>query len=158
MKIAVKILPIGCDELIFLFDQSYQPIIEVKGVQYTSLKQFLSVFPQIIDNGLFIEFAKIVCFFSNGIEFQYIEDIESFKENYYGQIKAEQTSLSEEGIHLKDYGIFDLSTMHPPCFKDNYFAFFVRHDYLGIPYRGTLLYPIEIENPQVCYELLPLVE
>lgn len=155
MKISIQMISLGPHELFFLFDRHHQPAIEVKEVQYHSLGILLKTFPQLQQQDHFDKLAQIANFLAKGLEFQYIEEINSFKTSYYQQVELERSSLLYEGVTLKDYGIFDLSVMHPPCLKDHKFIFFVKHDYLGIPYQVSLLYPIGKDNPEMIYELLP---
>ena len=155
MKISIQMLSLGPIEIFFLFDHHHQPVIETMGIQYPLLPDLLETLPQLYEDQNLEKLAQIANFLAKGIEFQYIENIELFKENYYQQIEAEQASLLDEGPLLKDYGIFDLSVMHHPHLKDNQLVFFVKHDYLGIPYKVTLFLPIE-EMAKMSYELLPL--
>lgn len=155
MKISIQMLSVGSTELFFLFDQAHHPAIEMKGTQYTSLSHLLQALPQLANSQHIEKLAQIANFLAKGIEFQYIENLELFKENYYQQIEVEQLDLLNDGPKLKDYGTFDLSAMHSPLFKDQRLVFFVRHDYLSIPYQASLFYPIDQEPLRMSYELLP---
>ncbi len=157
MKISIQMLFVGPNELFFLFNHQHQPVIEMEGIQYHSLGQLLHILPQLHHPQHIEKLVQIANFLARGIEFQYIEDIELFKENYYQEIEAEQSSLLEDSPKLKDYGIFDLSGMHPPCLKKHQLIFFVKHDYLSVPYQATLFQPIESESLHMNYELLPLL-
>jgi hypothetical protein len=157
MKISIQMISLGPHELFFLFDYQHQPVLEVKGVQYHSLEAILKKFPELQQTKHLDKLAQIANFLAKGLEFQYIEDITLFKATYYQEVELEQSSLLYEGSALKDYGIFDLSVMHPPRLKDQRLVFFVKHDYLGIPYQVSLFYPIRKEHPEMLYELLPLV-
>ena len=157
MKISIQMISLGSHELFFLFDHQHQPVIEVKGVQYDSLAHLLQTFPPLYDQKNLKTLAQITNFFAKGVEFQYIEDIEAFSLSYYQQVEEEQSSLLYEGSAIKDYGIFDLSAMHPPKVENQTLIFFVRHDYLHIPYRVTFYYPSHPEKTlEISYELLPL--
>lgn len=153
MKISIQMLTLGSLEFYFLFNH-HQPIVEVQSIQYSSLEHLIQKCPQLIHPQNIDKLAQIANFMVKGLEFQYIENIEAFRENYYQQIEIEQLTLLYEGTKLKDYGIFDLSDMHPPRLNGNQLIFFVRHDYLGIPYRVTLFFPITNDTPQLSYELL----
>lgn len=157
MKISIQMLSIESTELFFLFDYQHQPVIEVNGIQYTSLRQLLDILPQLHHPQHLEKLAQIANFLAKGLEFQHIEDIELFKESYYQQIEAAQSSLLDDGPKLKDYGIFDLSAMHPPCLKKEQLVFFVKHDFLLIPYQATLFQPIENDLLHMAYEILPLL-
>lgn len=156
MKISIQMISFGPHELFFLFDHQHQPVIEVKGILYHSLGHLLKTFPEFQHQDHLDKLAQIANFLAKGLEFQHIEDIDYFKASYSQQVELEQSSLLYEGSAIKDYGIFDLSVMHPPCLKDQTLVFFVKHDYLGIPYKVSLLYPIEKDHPEMFYELLPL--
>jgi hypothetical protein len=157
MKISIQMLSVGSTELFFLFDKAHHPAIEMKGTHYTSLSHLLQNLPSLADPQHIEKLAQIANFLAKGIEFQYIENLDLFKENYYQQIEAEQLDVLNEGPKLKDYGAFDLSVMHSPRFMDQKLVFFVKHDYLSIPYRVSLFYPIDQEPLRMSYELLPVL-
>lgn len=148
---------VGSIEISFLFNHQHHPVIEVQGKQYSSLGPLLDKYPIFTHTQHLDKLAQMANFLAKGLEFQFIENIESFKEKYYQQIETEQSSLLYEGSLLKDYGIFDLSSMHPPHLKDRQLLFFVKQDYMGIPYRANLRYPLNDSNPMMAYELLPLL-
>lgn len=156
MKIFIQMISLGPHELFFLFDHQHQPIIEAESIQYHALGHLLKSFPQLQEQDHLDKFAQIANFLAKGLEFQYIENIDFFKAAYYQQVELEQSSLLYEGSSIKDYGIFDLSFMHPPRLEDHKLIFFVSHDYLGIPYEVNLLYPMGKDTPELLYELLPL--
>ncbi len=159
MKVFIQMMSIDSADLYFLFNQAHQPAVEIEGIiyTYTELKHLLQAIPA-LSNSLYLEkLAQIANFLAKGLEFQYIEDINRFKENYWQQIEEEQLDMTNECSCLRDYGIYDLSVMHPPYLKSNKLIFFVKHDYLSIPYQASLIYPIH-ENPcPMFYELLPLL-
>ncbi|MFI0434941.1 MAG: hypothetical protein ACH350_04330 [Parachlamydiaceae bacterium] len=157
MKISIQMISLAPHELFFLFDHEDQPVIEANQVQYRSLGRLLQMFPQLNFSKHLDKLAQIANFLARGLEFQYIEDIESFRLFYYQQMEAEESALLYEGTHLKDYGIFDLSVIHPPRMKEGKLIFFVKHDYLNIPYQTILHYPIGYGGPNMVYELLPLL-
>lgn len=157
MKISIQMISLGPHELFFLFDYQHQPIIEAKEVQYNSLGCLLHDFPQLNEQKNVDKLAEITNFLGRGLEFQFIEDIESFKLSYYQQIESEQSALLYEGSSIKDYGVFDLSVMHPPSLRGDKLVFFVKHDYLNIPYQATLIYPIGYGALNLIYELLPQI-
>lgn len=157
MKISIQMLSLGSTELFFLFDQAHHPAIEVKGIRYTSLGQLIQALPELTDKKHIDKLAQIANFLAKSLEFQYIEDIENFKESYLQQLEADELNLLQDTLKLRDYGIFDLSVMHPPHLIDHKLVFFVKHDYLSIPYKASLFTPIHIEGFHLSYELLPLL-
>lgn len=159
MKISIQMISLDFHELFFLFDHQHRTVIEFKEIQYQTLGSLLKVLPQLLREKNLTKLAQIANFLSKGIEFQYIEDIENFKTSYYQQMEEASFSLLNEKPSMNDYGVFDLSTMHPPLAKDHQLIFFVKHDYLGIPYRVTLHYPTANDlDPEMHYELLPLLK
>ncbi len=157
MKISIQMLSLGSAELFFFYNQAHQPAIEINGISYSSLSHLLQDLPQLALIENIEKLAQVANFLAKGLEFQYIENIESFKENYWQQIEAEQSNLLHETTKLKDYGLFDLSLMHPPQLRDYKLIFFVKHDYLLIPYQASLFYPIDREPLHMSYELLPVL-
>lgn len=156
MKISIQMLSIDSIEFFFLFNHRHHPVIEVQNIQYASLALLLHTYPFLSQSLHLEKLAQMANFLAKGLEFQYIENIESFREKYYQQIETEQSNLLDEGVTLKDFGIFDLSAMKPPYLENQNLLFFVRHDYSGIPYRASLLFPLE-NLPCLNYELLPLI-
>lgn len=156
MKASIQMLSVEGNEIYFLFNQVQQPAIEIKGIQYTTLYHILQVLPQLLSSENIEQLSKIVNFLAKGLEFQFIEDIEDYKTHYYDQLEAEHFDISQSIPQLKDYGVFDLSVMHPPHMVDHQLVFYVRHDYLTIPYRATFLFHKQLDNLQLKYELLPL--
>jgi len=156
MKISIRMLTLGSEELFFLYNHKQQPVIDVRGKQYANFGELYERYPQLGQKENIGALAQITNFFAKGIEFQFIENIEQFKENYYQRIEADQSSLLYEGSALKDFGIFDLSLMHPPILKGDRLTFFVKHDYLELPYQATVRYPIVNGQLEVSYELLPI--
>jgi hypothetical protein len=82
---------LGSSDFFFLFDAQYQPTIEVQGIPYTALGEILHFFPEFHQSQNLEKLAQIANFLANSLEFQYIENIEAFKEDYYQQIEAEQS-------------------------------------------------------------------
>lgn len=80
---------------------------------------------------------KLIVFYSN-YNYQFIENIESFRKNY--QKRIEEENKLEKPIHLLNYGTFDLSTMHPPKFVKTEqgldLVFFVHNSM--IPYQVSI--------------------
>lgn len=156
MKISVQMLSLDSHELFFLLNSENQPVIEIHEIQYHNLGSLLKAYPQLQREKHLDKVAQIANFLARGLEFQYIDDIENFKTSYSQKIERIPSSLLDERPSIKDYGIFNLSMMHPPLAKDHQLIFFVKHDYLGIPYRVTLHYPAANDpNPRMDYELLP---
>lgn len=157
MKTSIQMLSLENLEFFFLFNHQHKPIVEIQGHQFSSLHKLIQKFPLINQPQHLDILAQIANFLAKGLEFQFIQNIDSFRENYYQQIETEQSSLLYEGFNLKDYGVFDLSTMHAPLLIDQKLSFFVKHDYLGIPYKVTLMNPVDCNSPNIIYELLPIL-
>lgn len=157
MKIPQQILTLGSIELLFLFDQAHHPIIEFNGRGYSTLFHLLQDIPELGKSPHIETFAQIANFLAKGVEFHYIKNIEGFKKNYWQEIEKEKFSPFRKERQLKHFGTFDLSDMHPPILLDQRLTFFVKHDYLSIPYRASLFFPIREELFQMTYELLPLL-
>ena len=155
MKISIRMISLKSHKLFFLFDNDHQPIIEVEDVPYRSLKDLLDTFPELGAKNNLGTLAQIANFLARGMEFQNIEDIEAYKEFYCQQIESEKASSLYEGSTFRDYGLFDLSVIHPPCLKNHQLIFYVKDEYLNIPYQATLNYPIQHDHPEIVYELLP---
>jgi hypothetical protein len=157
MKISIRMLTLGSLELNFLFDRYHQPAIDVEGTIYTSLGSLCRHIPQFSEDQHLEKLAQVANFLVKGLEFDYIEDIELFKEDYAQQLEAEQLQMLNEEPHFNQ-GVYDLSEMHPPRVVNHRLVFFVKQEDPMIPYRVSLDYPVCTEMPIVLYEALALLK
>ncbi|WP_068468254.1 hypothetical protein [Candidatus Protochlamydia phocaeensis] len=157
MKTCIQVLHLDQATLYFFFDQDHLPAIQIEGVKYTSLYQLCRDFPHLLAPKQIEKMAKIANFLIKGLEFQYIENINAFKEDYFQRLEAGQTALLQNMPCLNDYGIYDVSIMHHPKIHNGKLIFFVKQDYTHLPYKASLDFPLKDENFSIHYELLPAI-
>lgn len=159
MKVSIQMISLEKNELLFLFNHKHQPVVEVNEIQYTSLSKLIDTYPILLSSKHLEKVSQVANFLARGLEFQYLDDLDSYSLSYYDEIKAEESPHSFGKIPLKKYGVFDLSVIHPPSLKEGTLLFFVKHDYLGIPYQVRVSdLNRHHEEPTVSYELLPFAE
>ena len=157
MHTAIQVLHVNLFELRFFFDQYQQPTVEIQERHYHSFPDLFHDLPLLSTTPYLDKAAQVINFLVKGLEFQYIDDISLFQTNYRRIIEDESFESPYEHTRLSDYGIYDVSGMHPPKIVEGQLVFFVRHDYTALPYRVSLPYPIAANDKSVYYELLPLM-
>lgn len=156
MKTSIQTLYVHKNEINFFFDKSNLPVIEINGQVYQSLPHLFIKFPLLFDCHCLERAAQIINFLAKGLEFQLIDNIEAYKDDYRERLESSQLELlSEMDEFTHDYIHFDLSSMHQPKLFDGCLVFFAKHDLTGFPYKVSLVFPINDENPDIDYELLP---
>lgn len=154
MRASIHMIPIGSLEIKFFFDQDDRPVLEIENRNYTSLFRLFEDFPHLSNPVHKEKVSQLITFLLTGLEFQWIENIEKFREDYEERIESDLISLGDGLSKLSDYGVYDLSVMHPPTVSKGKFIFFVK-DENQIPYKVSLPFPVKTEDPQASYELLP---
>lgn len=155
MKISIRMLQIENNELNFLFNADHQPIIEIENKHYSSLDPICKALPILLTPEYLNQYIQLANFFACGLEFEFIEDIPKFIKNYKETIENELLAPFDQQTKLSEYGEFDLSSIHAPQLINGRCIFFVKHDYLNIPYRASFTYPHQGGSPKINYELLP---
>jgi hypothetical protein len=154
VRTSIHMISIQNKELHFFFDQDNLPTVEIEEKKYSSFFSLLTDLPDLQHICDLDKVAQIINFFSKGLEFHYIENIEHFKEDYLQRIEAEQIDLGGN-LHLSDYGVFNVGLLHPPLLTERKLIFFVKHDYNSLPYRVSFPFPVTDGLVTIRYELLP---
>lgn len=145
-------------EFKFLFNAHHHPVIEVKGQPYTSLMDLFRDFPILTHPSHREKSAQMINFLIKGLDFQYIHNIENFKEAYQKQVEVEQESLMNPSFNLTQYGRFDVSVMHPPKLEKGKLIFFVKNEHDQLPYQVSLPFPVHSDKFYIHYQLLPFAQ
>jgi hypothetical protein len=157
MKTCIQMLHLDQTKLYFFFDQDHQPAININGAKYTSLYFLYQDFPSLATSLQVEKIAQITNFLVKGLEFQFIENIIQFKEEYTQVLEAGQIDLLHNVPCMHDYGIYDVSLMHKPKIVADELIFFVKHGYTQLPYKVSLNHPLIKKKFTVQYELLPFL-
>lgn len=149
MKASIQQLTLAEQEWLFFFDFEDKPCIEVDGITYTYdlLTDLFESFPTLFQLEL-DKTAQVVNFLASGLEYQFIENSDQFKEEFLQRL---------EGDKRYNYGLFDVSKMHSPIIRNSHFIFFVMEERTQLPYRVSMDLPYIEGISSIRYELLPYV-
>jgi len=148
-------LIIGSDELDCLFDAKGKPTILYKNTKYLTLQSLLEDAPNIGHSGPLKSLALLVHFFCGLKEYNFIENIAKFKEDYLTTIEHEKNTLEYMPERLIDHGIFDLSGMQYPTLEELDLTYYVQSKKTLLPLKAFCPYPLPQSNIQIRYQLLP---
>lgn len=140
-----------------LIDEHHTPAAKCGDQVYHGLADLIKNMPELTEPAHLNALAEICNFVFKGQEFHFIKDVEEFKKMYCERIEFEKAKLAPDLQRLSDFGIFDVSVMHPPRIVKHQFIFFVSNDYNQLPFRVLCELPFSREYPSVRYELLPYV-
>lgn len=151
MKSSIKLFFIEENEFNLLFNSLHQPTIEIANENYNSLKALLQKYPLLVCDTNLPKTVQMINFLLTGLEYEYIDDLEKFKEDYQQRIESEQATLVGNSVKLSDYGIYDVSFMHEPKLDKGKLIFFVKNDSNNLPYKVS----VDTISSKAHYELLP---
>lgn len=155
MKVSIQRIALEGNEFHLFFDQDQEPVINVSGQIYTVPSDLFQTFPFLSSIRYLGKAAQMINFLSVGLEFRFIENVEKFKDHYLQCIESELGSVDSDRPMLSQYGIFDVSHLHPPQIQDGSLVFYVKNDQTQLPYRVEVPFPPIEEEFEVQYELLP---
>lgn len=149
-------------ELEFLINDAGHPMIACDKNNmhsiHTSLFSLSKILPEVIQSKNQTLLAKIINFLVSGVQFEIIENPESYKTSYKSQYEAESNSFDFLNLSLISYGKFNVDEVSTPYIKKgetgkkNVLIFYVKNT---LPYRVTCELPIDQAAPKCHYELLP---
>lgn len=142
-------------DLLCQLDSHLKPLVRSGDKTYQSLFGLTQAIPVLELNDHLKALAKIANFLSGGAEYQFIEDISKYQEEYLNRVEFEQNSFDYIPNRIIDHGIFDVSVMHPPRIINNELVFYVKNDQNQLPYCVSVAYPITKESDGIRYQLLP---
>lgn len=135
-------------------DGNGRPSVAYKEKKHVSLSSLLRDAPWLLEAKNLKVLASAANFFFKGIEFDYIEDIEKFKQMYQEHVKNPISEEKPLPFQLVDFGVFDVSSMCDPYLDLDSFIFYVKNNYNQLPYRVSCSYLIQ-GTSNISYELLP---
>lgn len=142
-------------ELECLIDADKQPTIIYNNHKYKTLHSLLEMIPALSEPQSLQPLAYVVNFFAKGFDYQYIENIKQFKDDYLNRIEFEKNSFDYMPDRLIDHGVFNVVVMHPPLIINNELVFFVKNIQSGLPFKVSCPFPITSEFSSPLYQLLP---
>lgn len=154
MKIAIQKLKIDRAEWLFFFDDEHFPTIASDDKKYSCPWQLINDYPSFLLRENLDRSAQLINFLLHGTQYQYIDSIEGFKQDYQRSIDTAEFDSHVAG-QLINYGQYDLSDMRLPWLESDRLSFYVKHSYTSVPYRIAVLFPYAFHQVNVSYSLLP---
>lgn len=153
-SIQIEIIKVSSDIHLECQLEGKHPIVICNQKKYTNLRTLHKDVPELIDAIDLKDLAHLLNFMSSGREYQVLDKVKRYKDEYLARIEFEKNSFDYLPVRLSEHGIFDVSVMHAPRVVGEEFAFFVKNIESQIPYRVSCLYPIDLEKPDLRYQLL----
>ena len=132
------------------------------GTLHTSVTTLIEEFPFLTKAQNLLLFAKLANFLFKGLDYEVIEDVEKYKQEYLDQIDSESESFELPPFALTSYGgEFDVKEISPPYLKkdkaesDKHVLVFYATQ--RIPYRISCEFSLGSDDFSYRCELLPYV-
>ena len=136
--------------------ESNQPIIIYNEKKYASLAELCTDMPEFLLGSVDLKkVAQLLNFLTKGTAYQVIDNTKRYKEEYLERIEFEKNSFDYLPVRLSDHGVFDVTAMHTPQIVREEFIFYVKNAETYVPYRVRCPFPINVEKPNLDYQLLP---
>ena len=121
-------------------DTQNVPVVVIDDVLVTSAKELLASAPALQELEYVRVYANILNHLAHGYEYELIIDPAAFQMQYTKEYEAEdENEQSVPGlIHLHNYGVPSFKEIKSPFYEGDILIFYVRHNYLGVPYKATL--------------------
>lgn len=134
-----------------------KPVINDDNTVFTSIPELLKEYPTLTRVENITALCQAINFLSGGLEYQFIDDIPKYQEEYLNQVEFEKNSLDYNPNRLIDHGVFDINDMRGPRIHEGVIVFYVKNSHNSIPYKVTYSLSDEKNNlPR--YELLKYAE
>lgn len=158
MKIKIKEIPLA-NEKIILSLKNQNPHAEWKQKEYSYLWFLIEQAPQLSETIYLQEFCEISNFFWKGTQFEVINSISSYQQEYIDRIDLEYNNPADIfPYRLTDYAIFDISVMHEPKLLNGMLNYYVYNVTNGLPYLVVCPYPYPVASTKVHYQILPILK
>lgn len=102
--------------------------------QAHDMAELLHLAPMLANHPLAL--AQAVNHFAHGGDYQVIADPKAFEAEYRAKLAKEDPNAPFQAgvIRLRDHGVPDFTTLHPPALRDGRLLFYVVDTFLGVPY------------------------
>jgi len=116
------------------------PVVIVAEQEVSSTVDVLRIVPALSDPKWVRAYAGVVNHLAQGDDFKVIMDPSAFETNYRETYNAEdpQEQVPPGVVRLRNFGIPDFSSMHPPVMTGDTLVYFAENLFMGIPYRATM--------------------
>lgn len=142
------------NELQCVLDHERHPLVIYGNHSTSKIETLVKAFPVLKEQENYSILAYLINFLARGLEYQFIENITKYKEEYTNRVEFEQNSFDYIPRRIIDHGVFDITVMHAPRVLKEEFVFYVKEDHTGLPFCVHADFPIH-ENQKVRYQLLP---
>lgn len=150
----VEIIKVSSDIQLECQLEGKHPVVICNQKKYNNLRSLHKEVPELIDAIDLKDLAHLLNFMSSGKEYAVLDKVKRYKDEYLARIEFEKNSFDYLPVRLSEHGIFDVSVMHAPRVVAEEFAFFVKNVDSEVPYRVSCHYPIDLETPNLRYQLL----
>lgn len=145
-------LKVDGTDLDCVIDEEAKPCITCMRRYHHDMYSLIQDFPQILQPQHLSEMSKIINFFLKGVEFQVIEDADTYKTSYKKELERENNCFDFCNTPLISFGEFDIDEVKNPYIEEGKLIYYVKGK---IPMRASIEYPILSEHPIAHYEMLP---
>ncbi|MCX7560260.1 hypothetical protein OS190_11830 [Sulfitobacter sp. F26204] len=116
------------------------PVVIVGDAQVTNAKELIEAAPALQKPEWIRVYANILNHMAHGYKYELIIDPDEFQAQYMKAYEAENPEEKAVAglVRLHNYGIPEFSEIAAPTYEGETLTFFVRENYLGIPYKATL--------------------
>lgn len=124
--------------------------VKFRGRECKNLQDFVHYFPQILSKKNPLVVAILYNFFSYGMQYIVIDNVEAFKERF----KNRHTSLKEPSVNPKTS--ISLDSIRPPYVEEGRLIYYVEERNSGQPYRANIPFPFADGMKFSRYELIKI--
>lgn len=116
------------------------PIVIVGEAQVTNARELLDAAPALKDPEWIRVYANVLNHMAHGYKYELIIDPDEFQAQYMKEYEAEDPEAQAVPglIRLHNYGIPEFDEIASPAYEGETLTFYVRENFLGIPYKATL--------------------
>jgi hypothetical protein len=130
-----------------------QRVVAVGERQVETLADLVEAAPDLKKPENLVMYCRAVNYLSRGNEYRLIDDPDAYRAAYEKQFQAEdpKAPFQEGAPRLHDFGRCQAEEIETPRVADGSVIFYVKDDFLGIPYRVAAPAPDRAEG-EVVYE------
>jgi len=116
------------------------PVVIIGESQVSNAKDLLAAAPALQEPEWIRVYANVLNHMAHGYKYELIIDPDEFEAQYMKEYEAEDPDEPPVPglIRLHNYGIPEFSEIAPPFYEGDTLTFYVRENFLGIPYKATL--------------------
>lgn len=123
-----------------VFSAAGNPVVKIAETVVSSPMRLSQIAPGLSDPRWAFAYAQMVNHVVQGDDFELIIKPDDFRKKYMERYNAEDPNeeVGPGTIRLRNFGIPDFASIHPPMKNGDKLIFFVENMFMGIPYRVTM--------------------